>query len=69
VTLPADDFETRLAATRLGYLANGLVSPEQMQETLALIRAHQPLPATARLARPEDLLHMEPLRRALSTAR
>ena len=68
VTIPADDFETRLNATRGGYLANGLVSPEQLLETLALIRAHHPLPATARLPRPEDMLYMDPLRRALSTA-
>lgn len=70
VTVPADDFETRLVATRAGYLTNGLVSAEQLQETLALIRAHQPLPAavTARLPRPEDMLHMDPLRRALSAA-
>jgi len=68
VTVPADDFETRLAATRGGYLTNGLVSAEQLQETLSLIRAHQPMPATARLPRPEDMLLMDPLRRALSAA-
>jgi ABC-type nitrate/sulfonate/bicarbonate transport system substrate-binding protein len=66
VTVPADDFETRLAATRGGYLMNGLVSAEQLQETLSLIRAHQPMPATARLPRPEDMLHLAPLRRALT---
>ena len=48
---PADDFETRLAATRGVYLMNGLVSAEQLQETLSLIRAHQPMAATARLPR------------------
>lgn len=68
VTIPADDFETRLAATRGGYLTNGLVSTEQLQETLSLIRAHQPMPATARLPRPEDMLHLAPLRRALTVA-
>jgi ABC-type nitrate/sulfonate/bicarbonate transport system substrate-binding protein len=66
VTLPADDFEARLAATRDGYLVDGLVSVEQLQETLALIRAHHPLAATARLPRPEDMLHLDPARRALS---
>jgi ABC-type nitrate/sulfonate/bicarbonate transport system substrate-binding protein len=68
VTVPTDDFETRLAATRGGYLTNGLVSAEQLQETLSLIRAHQPMPATARLPRPEDMLHLAPLRRALTVA-
>lgn len=66
VTVPADDFETRLVATRGVYLTNGLVSAEQLQETLSLIRAHQPMPATARLPRPEDMLHLAPLRRALT---
>ena len=66
VTMPVDDFETRLAATRAGYLADGLVSAEQLQETLALLRAHQALPATARLPRPEDMLYLDPVRRALS---
>jgi ABC-type nitrate/sulfonate/bicarbonate transport system substrate-binding protein len=69
VTLPADDFETRLAGTRGSYLPDGLVSAEQLQETMALIRAHQPLPATARLLRPEELLHMDPLRRLSTTPR
>lgn len=68
VTVPADDFETRLAATRGTYLTNGLVSAEQLQETLSLIRAHRPMPATARLPRPEDMLHLAPLRRALTVA-
>jgi len=68
VTVPADDFETRLAATRGVYLTNGLVSAEQLQETLSLIRAHQPMAATARLPRPEDMLHLAPLRRALTVA-
>ncbi len=68
VTVPADDFQTRLAATRAGYLPDGIVSAEQLQETLALIRAHQPLPASARLPRPEDMLHMEPVRRAIKPA-
>jgi ABC-type nitrate/sulfonate/bicarbonate transport system substrate-binding protein len=66
VTVPVDDFETRLAATRAGYLADGLVSAEQLQETLALLRAHHPLPVTARLPRPEDMLHLDPVRRAVS---
>jgi hypothetical protein len=42
------------------------VSPEQIRETLILIRAYQPLPITSRVPPPEEMLHVEPLRRALS---
>jgi ABC-type nitrate/sulfonate/bicarbonate transport system substrate-binding protein len=62
----ADDLAARLAATREIYLPNGLVTAEQLRETLALIRAHQPLPATSRMPSPEELMHIEPLRRVLS---
>jgi NitT/TauT family transport system substrate-binding protein len=61
----ADDFAARLEATRGIYLADGLVTADQLRETLALIRAHQPLPATSRVPSPEELLHIEPLRRVL----
>ncbi len=63
----AEDFAARLEATRQIYLPDGLVSADQVRETLALIRAHRPLPVTSRVPAPEDLLHLEPLRRALST--
>jgi ABC-type nitrate/sulfonate/bicarbonate transport system substrate-binding protein len=66
MTTPADDFETRLLATRDVYLKDGLVTAEQLQETLALIRAHQPLPASARLPRPEEMLYTAPVKRALT---
>jgi len=61
-----DDFAGRVEATRAMYLAGGLVSTEQVKQTIALIRAHQPLPATSRVPSPDELLHVEPLRR-LST--
>lgn len=61
-----DDFPGRLEATRRIYLPGGLVTADQIRETLALIRAHQPLPVTSRVPSPEELLHIEPLRRILS---
>lgn len=61
-----DDFPDRLEATRRIYLADGLVTADQLRETLALIRAHHPLPAASRVPSPEELLHIEPLRRVLS---
>lgn len=67
VTL-GNDFETRLEAARGMYLADGLVSSEQLQQTITLIRAHLPLPAALRLPRPEEMLHTEPLRRAIKAA-
>ncbi|HEX2437770.1 MAG TPA: ABC transporter substrate-binding protein [Methylomirabilota bacterium] len=66
ITTPADEFEARLETTRKIYLPDGLVSPEQIRETLILIRAYQPLPITSRVPPPEEMLHVEPLRRALS---
>jgi hypothetical protein len=43
------------------------VTAGQLQETIALSRAHQPLPVTARVPKPEQMLLMEPLRRAAET--
>ncbi len=51
-----EDFAARLAASRELYLPNGLVSPEQVQQTLAIIRGHTPLPQTVPIPRPEDML-------------
>jgi hypothetical protein len=50
------------------YLKDGLVTAEQVRETLVLIRAHLPLPVTARVPRPEDFLAVEPTRRAVIPA-
>jgi NitT/TauT family transport system substrate-binding protein len=69
VTVMPGTFAARLAATRELYLKDGLVTVEQVRETLILIRAHLPLPVTARVPRPEDLVHMEPARRAVSQPR
>jgi NitT/TauT family transport system substrate-binding protein len=66
VAAPADEFAARLEATRRIYLTDGLVGAEQLRETLTLIRAFQPLPITSRVPPPEEMLHVEPLRRALS---
>lgn len=62
----ADEFAARLEATRRIYLPGGLVTADQLRDTLALIRAHQPLPATSRVPSPEEMLHIEPLRRVLN---
>ena len=61
-----DDFAGRMESARDMYLPGGLVTTEQVKQTFALIRGHQPLPATSRMPSPEELLHIEPLRR-LST--
>ena len=62
----ASEFEARLEATRALYLKDGLVTANQVQETIALIRAHLPLPGTLRIPRPEEMLHVEPARRAVT---
>ncbi len=61
-----DDFAERHEWSRRLYLENGLVTVAQVQESLALARAHQPLPPTIRLPEPADMLHLTPLRRALA---
>ena len=67
VTL-GNDFQARLEAARGMYLPEGRVSTEQLRRTIMLIRAHLPLPAAVRLPRPEEMLHAEPLERALKPA-
>ena len=47
-------------------LKDGLVTANQVQETIAMIRAHLPLPGTLRIPRPEEMLHVEPARRAVT---
>jgi hypothetical protein len=66
VTAGPDAFAARLAASREIYLKDGAVTVEQVRETLTLIRAHLPLPVTARVPRPEDLAQVEPARRAVT---
>jgi NitT/TauT family transport system substrate-binding protein len=67
VTSSAGDFEARVETCRGLYLADGVVTVEQVQETLTVIRAHLPLPVNARVPRPEDLLHVA-VRRPLEPA-
>ena len=67
ITVPADEFKARLETTRRIYLSDGLVTSDQVRETLALIRAYQPLSVTSRVPPPEEMLHVEPLRRVLNT--
>jgi NitT/TauT family transport system substrate-binding protein len=62
VTVPPDEFEARVEACRELYLADGTVTLEQIRETLTVTRAHLPLPVTARVPPPEELLHV-PVRR------
>jgi len=61
-----DDFGARLESARALYLPGGVVSAEQVKQTFALIRMHQPLPVTSRVPSPEEILHLAPLRRAVS---
>ena len=58
VTAGPDTFDARLAASRDIYLPEGVVTVEQVRETLILIRAHLPLPVSARVPRPEVLVHV-----------
>ena len=55
----------RPSAERSLWLPDGLVSAEQVEETIRLVRAHSPLPASLRVPDAERLLHLGPLRSAL----
>ena len=66
VTVEPAEFEGRLAASRGIYLKDGMVTLEQVRETLVLIRAHLPLPVTTRVPRPEDLVQVGPTRRGVT---
>ena len=46
---PAEEFEERVSQVRTLYLADGRVSPEQLEATLDLLRDHLPLAARARI--------------------
>jgi len=53
-----EDFDGRLEACRELYLPEGVVSVEQVRQTLTLIRSHVPLPVTARVPSPDELLYV-----------
>ena len=57
VTISPEEFDAKVEACRALYLADGAVTVEQVRETLTVIRAHLPLPVTARVPPPEELLH------------
>ena len=65
VTGTTEEFEALLETARVSYLGDGLVTAEEVRQTLAIVRAHTPLPASLRIPAPEEMLHLEPLRRAL----
>jgi NitT/TauT family transport system substrate-binding protein len=64
-----DAFERRLETTRGIWFEDGLVTADAVSQTVEMARAHLPLPRTLRLPRPEQLLHLEPTRRAVSARR
>ena len=54
-----EEFMARLATSRSLYLPDGVVSADQVQQTIAIIRAHTPLPQSVRIPRPEDMLQIK----------
>lgn len=61
------EFDPWLEAIRGIYLRDGLVSTEAVRHTAEIVRAHLPLPRTLKLPRPDEMLRLEPLRRALKS--
>jgi NitT/TauT family transport system substrate-binding protein len=68
VGLPSD-FALRLATARRIYLPDGLVDSGALESTIAMIRQLVPLPKVVRIPRASEMLHLEPLRRALTPAK
>ena len=62
------DFEERLETARGMYLPNGLVSSDQLRETMAMIRGHLALPPALRVPKTEEFLYTTPLRRVLKAS-
>ena len=54
-----EDFAERIATSRSLYLPDGVVSTDQVQQTIAIIRAHTPLPQSVKIPRPEDMLQIK----------
>jgi ABC-type nitrate/sulfonate/bicarbonate transport system substrate-binding protein len=54
-----EDFAARLTTSRSLYLPDGVVAADQLQQTIAIIRAHTPLPQSVRIPRPEDMLQIK----------
>jgi NitT/TauT family transport system substrate-binding protein len=54
-----DDFEARVATARTLFLSDGAVSVDQVQQSIAIIRAHTPLPQSVKIPRPEELLQIK----------
>jgi NitT/TauT family transport system substrate-binding protein len=54
-----EEFTARLVTSRPLYLPDGLVSADQIQQTIAILRAHTPLPQSVRIPRPEDMLQIK----------
>ncbi len=51
-----EDFAERIATSRSLYLPDGA---DQVQQTIAIIRAHTPLPQSVKIPRPEDMLQIK----------
>src|SRR2546428_538818 len=64
-----EEFRARFEAARACQLPDGLVSAEGLQQTIGIIRAHTPLPGRLRIPRPEAMLHLEPLQKAIKARR
>jgi sulfonate transport system substrate-binding protein len=58
------EFERRFEATRSMYLPGGMVALDAVRHTIEMMRGHLPFPQLLGIPRAEDILHMEPLRRA-----
>src|SRR5206468_1040949 len=58
-----DEFSRRLNTTREIFLPNGTVTPAQLTETVDIVRAYGPLPATLKMPKPEEFIHRSALKR------
>jgi ABC-type nitrate/sulfonate/bicarbonate transport system substrate-binding protein len=64
---PPEDLARRLAVARGLYLAQGRTTPAELRRSIALLRAHHPLPGTLELPGPGAMLLAAPLTRAIGS--
>ena len=60
-----DEFVRRVEATQGIYLPGGLVTADALAHTIDIVRTHVALPRLLKIPKPQDMLYLEPTRRAV----
>ena len=65
VATPDEEFVRRVEAMQGIYLPGGIVTTDALAHTIDIVRTHVPLPRLLKIPKPQDMLYLEPTRRAL----